>query len=121
MHRQNDLHPFLCEGSRPTGVVIACVDAFCQTLTQKTVVVMDNASIHRSEAFEDRIPSWKKQGLIITYLPPYAPELNLIEILWRRIKYTWLPFSAYACLNALIEALEDILSQVGSKYQITFA
>jgi hypothetical protein len=24
-------------------------------------------------------------------------------------------------LNALIEALEDILSQVGSKYQITFA
>src|SRR5437667_1700649 len=56
------------------------------------------------------MPSWKKQGLIIKYLPPYAPELNLIEILWRRIKYTWLPFSAYACLNALIEALEDILS-----------
>ena len=38
------------------------------------------------------------------YLPPYSPELNLIEILWRRIKYTWLPFSAYACLNALSEA-----------------
>ena len=74
MNRQNDLHPFMFEGSRHTGVVIACFDAFCQTLTQKTVVVMDNASIHRSEAFEDRIPSWKKQGLIITYLPPYAPE-----------------------------------------------
>jgi len=59
--------------------------------------------------FEDRIPYWKKQGLIIKYLPPYSPELNLIEILWLRIKYTWLPFSAYACLNALIEALEDIL------------
>ena len=121
MHRQNDLHPCMFEGSRHTGVVIACFDAFCHTLTQKTVVVMDNASIHRSEASEDRLPSWKKQGLIITYLPPYAPELNLIEILWRRIQYTWFPFSAYACLNALIEALEDILSQVGSKYQITFA
>src|SRR5882762_10005071 len=121
MNRQNDLHPFMFEGSIHTGVVIACFDAFCQTLTQKTVVVMDNASIHRSEEFEDRIPYWKKQGLIIKYLPPYSPELNLIEILWRRIKYTWLPFSAYACLNALIEALEDILSQVGSEYQITFA
>jgi transposase len=54
-------------------------------------------------------------------LSPYSPELNLIEILWRRIKYTWLPFSAYTCLNALSEALETILSQVGSKYQITFA
>ncbi len=56
-----------------------------------------------------------------SYLSPYSPELNLIEILWRRIKYTWLPFSAYACLNALSEALETILSQVGSEYQITFA
>jgi hypothetical protein len=47
--------------------------------------------------------------------------LNRIEILWRRIKYTWLPFSAYECLNALSEALETILSRVGSEYQITFA
>jgi transposase len=121
MHRQNDLHPFLFEGSIHTGVVIACFDTFCQTLTKKTVVVIDNASLHTSEAFADRLPSWKKKGLIIKYLPPYSPELNLIEILWRRLKYTWLPFSAYACLNALSEALETILSQVGSEYQLTFA
>lgn len=121
MNRQNDLHPFLFEGSIHTGVVIACFDMFCQTLTQKTVVVIDNASIHTSDEFADRIPYWKKKGLIIKYLPPYAPELNLIEILWRRIKYTWLPFSAYECLNALSKALETILSHVGSEYQITFA
>jgi len=121
MNRNNDLHAYLFEQSIHTGVVIGCFDAFCRTITKKTVVVMDNASIHRSEDFEDRIPYWKKQGLIVKYLPPYSPELNLIEILWRRIKYTWLPFSAYACLNALIEALENILSQVGSEYQITFA
>ena len=121
MNRQNDLHPFMFEGSIHTGVVIACFDTFCQTLTKKTVVVIDNASIHTSEEFEDRLPYWKKKGLIIKYLPPYSPELNLIEILWRRIKYTWLPFSAYECLNALSEALETILSHVGSEYQITFA
>ena len=121
LNRNNDLHAYMFEQSIHTGVVIACFDAFCHTITQKTVVVVDNASIHRSEAFEDRMPYWKKHGLIIKYLPPYSPELNLIEILWRRIKYTWLPFSAYACLNALSEALEAILSQVGSEYQITFA
>jgi transposase len=121
MNRHNDFHPFMFEDSIHTGVVIACFDAFCHTITKKTVVVIDNASIHTSEEFEDRIPYWKKQGLLIKYLPPYSPELNLIEILWRRIKYTWLPFSAYACLNALSEALQDILSHVGSKYQITFA
>src|SRR5437588_2365683 len=121
MNRQNDLHTSMFEQSIHTGVVMACFDTFCRTITKKAVVVVDHASIQRSEECEDRVPYWKKHGLIITYLPPYSPELNLIEILWRRIKYTWLPFSAYACLNALIEALEDILSQVGSKYQITFA
>ena len=121
MNRNNDLHASMFEQSIHTGVVIACFDAFCHTITKKTVVVVDNASIHRSEEFEDRIPYWKKRGLIIKYLSSYSPELNLIEILWRRIKYTWLPFSAYECLNALSEALETILSQVGSEYQITFA
>jgi len=53
-------------------------------------------------------------------LSSYSPELNLIEILWRHIKYRLLSFSAYQWLNVLIEALENILSHVGSKYQITF-
>lgn len=35
------------------------------------------------------------RGLFIYYLPPYSPELNLIEILWSFIKYAWLPFNAY--------------------------
>ncbi len=121
MNRKNDLHTSMFEQSIHTGVVIACFDAFCKTIKKKTVVMLDNASIHTSEEFEDRVPHWKKQGLIINYLPTHSPELNLIEILWRRIKYDWLPFSAYQCLNAMIEALENILSHVGSKYQITFA
>jgi len=46
---------------------------------KKTVVVMDNASIHTSEEFEECLPQWKKKGLIIKYLTPYSPELNLID------------------------------------------
>ena len=81
MNRNNDLHSYMFEQSVHTGVVIACFDAFCTTLTKKTVVVIDNASIHTSEEFEDRIPYWKKQGLIIKYLLPYSPELNLTLLL----------------------------------------
>jgi transposase len=121
MNRQNDLPPFLCAGSLHTGVVRACCATLCHTLTNKTVVSIDNASSQTSEECADRLPSWKKTGLSIKYLPPYSPELHRIEILWRRIKYTWLPFSASECLNALSEALETILSRVGSEYHITFA
>ena len=62
------------EQSIHTGVVGACFDAFGHTITQKTVVVVDNASIHRSEACEDRMPYWKKHGLLIKYLSAYSPE-----------------------------------------------
>ncbi len=104
MNRTKDLHTSMFEESIHTGVVIACFDAFGQTIKQKTIVMIDHASIHRSEACEDRIPFWKKQGCIIKYLPTDSPELNLIEILWRRITYDWVPFSASQCLNAMIEA-----------------
>src|SRR6266705_183273 len=61
INRNNDLHSYMFEQSVHTGVVVACFDAFCKTLTKKTVVVIDNASIHRSEEFEERMPAWKKQ------------------------------------------------------------
>ena len=121
MNTENDLHPFLFEQSVNSSVVVACFDMFCSTIQHKTVVVMDNASIHRSEEFEANLRRWEKKGLFIKFLPEYSPELNLIEILWRKIKYEWLPFSAYHGLTALIEALEDILRKFGAEYQINFA
>jgi hypothetical protein len=74
MHRHNDLHASMFAPSVHSGVVIACFDALCHTITKKTVVMLDHASIHPSEAFAERIPCWRKQGLILTYLPPYSPE-----------------------------------------------
>src|SRR2546425_2190496 len=66
------------------------------------------------------IPKWVKRGLIIKYLPPYSPELNLIEILWRFMKYSWLPFSAYMSFPCLVQAVEDILTRFGTDYTINF-
>ena len=121
MNRSNDLQTYMFDQSIHTEVVISCLDLFCKTIVKETIVVMDNASIHRSDEFEDRLPEWEEKGLRIKYIPAYSPELNLIEILWRRIKYDWLPFSAYQCLNALREALAAILRGFGSEYRITFS
>ena len=56
----------------------------------------------------------------IFFLPPYSPELNIIEILWRFIKYEWLEVSAYQGFEKLEEALSVLLDAVGTKYLINF-
>ncbi|WP_195653196.1 transposase [Bacteroides cellulosilyticus] len=55
------------------------------------------------------------------FLPPYSPELNPIEILWRFIKYTWMPLDAFKNLNNLKERLTHILSHFGKEYDIKFS
>jgi transposase len=45
----------------------------------------------------------------VHYLPPSCPELNPIEILWRKIKHDWLPLSCYTCYANLKTAVLEIL------------
>ena len=123
MNTDNNLESFMFEGSIDAHVIVGCFNIFIQKITKKTVVVMDNSPIHKSDEFQECIPAWKKQGLVILFLSEYSPELNLIEILWRMIKYYWIPFSAYQSFSNLFQSLMDILGSFGSldsKYRITF-
>ena len=64
---------------------------------------------------------WREQGLTLFFLPTYSPELNIIEILWRFIKYKWLEVDAYSSWKSLVEAVEEIFRNYGEKYIINFA
>ncbi|MCK5872671.1 MAG: IS630 family transposase [Methylococcales bacterium] len=112
---------YVFEGSITSEVVIACFDKFAENLTKKTVVLIDNASMHTSNAFLENIEKWEAQNLFIQNIPPYSPELNKIEILWRKIKYEWLDFSAYESFSALKKALNNILATIGEDYVINFS
>jgi transposase len=116
-----DLVSFVFEGHIDTQAVIACFEAFAKTRDKPTYVVLDNAPQHTSHAFKAQHPAWEERHLFVYYLPPYSPELNLIEVVWRFTKYHWLPFTAYATYQTLKQAVEEILANFGIKYQITFA
>jgi len=120
LKRNNDLYPYMIEGSVDTAVIIECFDQLSTQMDKRSYVLLDNAPMHRSKAFIEQIPKWVRKGLIVKYLPSYSPELNLIEILWRFIKYYWLPFSAYTSFPCLCKAVEDILTRFGTDYTITF-
>jgi transposase len=63
---------------------------------------------------------WFRQGVGLHWLPPYSPELNLIEILWRKIKYEWLPPRAYLSFEHLKTELQTILRSVRFKIPDNF-
>jgi transposase len=109
------------EESINTLVVLNYFKQIAESITKETWIIMDNAPTHKSTAFMAMISIWKEKGLNIYFLPPYCPELNLIEILWRFIKYQWLPFRAYLSFGNLKNELNEILAHIGDKYQITFA
>ena len=72
--------------------------------TQKIVLILDNASYHKSRAslaalslFEDRVR--------IIWLPAYSPFLNSIERFWLHLK-------AIACANKLLVDLDALAARI---------
>ncbi len=85
-----------------------------------TVIVLDNASIHHGidEATRER---WLiEHKAFLFYLPPYSPELNMIEIVWRHLKYRWRRFVTWS-KDTIDAELAELLSGYGSKFQINFS
>ena len=120
-HRCQRFSSFVFEGAMDSNVMIWCLEQIAQNLGRETWIVLDNAPIHRSEEFVEKMEEWVKLGLKIYFLPSYCPSLNKIEMLWEKIKYDWLSWEAYGSYKNLCEELDKVLSQIGSKYLITFS
>jgi len=120
-HRCQKFSSFVFEGSIDSNIIIACFDEMAQSIEKETWIVLDNAPVHRSQEFEEKIEEWEKRGLKIYFLPTYCPSLNKIEMLWEKIKYDWLSWEAYSSQKNLNQELDGILSQIGSKNLITFS
>lgn len=101
--------------------VIDCLEEWIADKSEKPrVLVLDNARIHRSRLMQERLAGWEEKGFYIFNLPTYSPHLNIIEILWRRMKYEWLKPKDYASFEKLTEAIQAILRQLGTEYKIKF-
>ena len=71
------------------------------------VVVLDNASLHTSHVVRRARPALAAAGIYLYFLPPYAPELNEIEPVFRQVKYQGMPYRSHttrARLRAAVAA-----------------
>ncbi len=104
-----------------TEFVIECLEEWIEVKSDvPRVLVLDNARIHRSRKMQEKLPEWEEKDFYIFNLPTYSPHLNLIEILWRRMKYEWLKPEDYLSFATLTEAIKEILSNLGADCKINF-
>lgn len=79
--------------------------------TETVTVVLDNARYNRSR----ELRTWLDQPgcrLRLVYLPPYAPNLNLIERLWHFMKRKVLFNKAYAKFGLFKQAFDDFFERL---------
>ena len=70
--------------------------------TGRLVLVMDNVSYHKSANVLAALSLFEHR-LLILWLPPYCPELNLIERYWKHLKLL-------ACANKLHNSIEEVVA-----------
>lgn len=121
LSRAGGLYHFQAQERLTAQFVIQSVEALLPALPCSTVLVLDNATVHRSKLVQAKRKEWKQKGLRLLFLPPYCPHLNRIEALWRQVKYRWLWPEAYQDFPTLCQSVTGILAQVGTKYRLSFA
>ena len=72
--------------------------------TERIVLVLDNASIHKSQISQAALSLFEHR-LLIFWLPPYCSTLNLIERFWRHLK-------DQVCVDTLYPAMEQLIDSV---------
>lgn len=72
-------------------------------VSRKVLLVCDNARFHHTKAVEAFLADHRDQ-LRIFWLPPYCPNLNLIERLWGHLKRTVLANVLYRTMDDLVAA-----------------
>lgn len=91
------------------------------SLEKPTVIVLDNASVHTAKLIREQRKVWEERGLTLFYLPAHSPQLNLIEILWKMLKYYWLRPEDYAEEQLLFYKVTLALAAVGNTLSINFS
>ena len=75
-----------------------------QRVAGQVIVVLDNAGIHRAKKVQEFVQAQERLSLV--FLPPYAPELNPIELVWAYVKRNVL---GNFCARSLAELKERLV------------
>jgi transposase len=70
------------------------------------VVVLDNAGIHTSKQVKAERQALRREGIYLYFLPPYSPELNEIEPVFKQVKHHDIPVRSHTSKAELRSSVE---------------
>lgn len=97
------------------------LDRFSWSLSKRTVVVLDNAGVHTARKVKELINVWRNRGMYLFFLPPYSPQLNIIEMLWREMKQGWIRPTDYNTIDDLFYSVNRICADIGQNLFLNFS
>lgn len=77
---------------------------------KRLVLLLDNAKYHHARALQPWLHQHRK-SLTLLFLPPYSPELNPIERVWKLTR-------RLATHNRHFPTLDDILNAVSERFEL---
>jgi len=85
------------------------------------MVVLDNYSVHKSQAVIDAMPNLLAADVHLVYLPSYCPELSAMEPVWNDVKQHQLPTRSFARVVELKRAVEEALAHKAQQLRSAYA
>lgn len=80
----------------------------------KIVLILDNARIHHAKVIQPFLNEHKNR-LRLVFLPPYSPELNLIEGLWKWLKQSVIHNVFYKNINEIRNAVQGFIQHINER------
>jgi transposase len=78
---------------------------------KRIIMILDNASIHHASLLEDFLND-HKDVLTLKFLPPYSPNLNMIEEFWGWLKATVIHNVFFSNLKEIKRAVKGFINHV---------
>ena len=82
--------------------------------TGKIVMILDHARIHHAKLIQPFLDEHKNR-LKLVFLPPYSPELNLIEGLWKWLKKSVIHNVFYKSVAEIKKAVQGFIEYINKK------
>lgn len=77
----------------------------------KCVMILDNARIHHAKLIQPFLEE-NKERLELMFLPPYSPNLNLIEGLWKWLKESVIYNVFYSTLSQIRNSVQAFFKSI---------